>query len=393
MALHRVRPPRRRSEVTGEHPAVRDAGPQRELAGPSDHEPDRRHQVVDVVAGAQGSPRQQHQLPALDVDVRLVQRDPVPGDRVLHVADQLVDGRGQPAGSLFGEQPVGAVEAQEGRSDHPVLRLALVLGEVDAELGRQQRGQQVRRYGGRWRRRGSRRRRHRMAQQQPAGGDRGPEELRGECRRGRVGDHDLPGPGSSVGPADGAGRGADDHELPVHDRVPGEDEVDGARVDAAGGAQDHRAHRRAQVADPSEHPVHAAGRAGRAEGVVRTVEQQQHGVATPLEQVRALVLGNRHEGREHGVQDVAELLGPGAPLPRESLGQAGEARDVEHHQAGVQLPVREAVAGGRPPGKQPGHVGRVLRPEREVRRGHRPSPPAAASTPPTRRRWRRPCPR
>ena len=231
-----------------------------------------------------------------------------------------------------------------------------------------------------------------MAQQQSAGGDRRPEELRGECRRGGVGDHDLAGPGSGVGPADGAGRGADDHQLPVHDRVPGEDEVDGARVDAAGGAQDHRAHRRTQVTDPAEHPVHAPGRAGGPQRVPEALEQQQHGVTAPLQQVRALHLGDVDQRGEHGVQDVAELLGAGPALLREPLGQAGESRDVEHHQAGVQLPVREAVTGGRPPGQQPGQVGRVLRPDRGIGCAcHRPSPPAAASTPPTRRRWLRPC--
>ena len=104
-------------------------------------------------------------------------------------------------------------------------------------------------------------------------------------------------------------------------------------------------------------------RAARATGGgAEPLEQQQHRVTAPLQEVRALHVGDVDQGGEHRVQDVAELLGAGPALLREPLGQAREARDVEQHQAGVELPVRQAVAGGGPSGQQPGQVGRVLGP-------------------------------
>ena len=211
----------------------------------------------------------------------------------------------------------------------------------------------------RGRQRGNTLGRHRVGQEQSARGDGRTEDLRGECRRRRVRDHDLAGAGRGVGSADGGGCGADHHQLPVHRRVAREDEVDGAAVDAAGGAEHHPAHRGAQVPDPAEHPVHAPCGTGRSEGVPEPVEQQQHRVTAPLQQVGALDLGDVHQGGEHRVQDVAELLGPGPALLREPLGQPREAGDVEQHQAGVELTVRQAAVRGRPARQHPGRTPRA----------------------------------
>ena len=116
----------------------------------------------------------------------------------------------------------------------------------------------------------------------------------------------------------------------------------------------HRAH-------PLQRMPHAVGRAARADGMVPAAEQQQHGVAAPLQQVGALLVRRGQEPHEGVVEDVAHLLGADPPSPREALRQAREAGDVDERERALDDAPRRPALGQ--PFDQ--HVGDV-RPEDDL---------------------------
>ena len=63
--------------------------------------------------------------------------------------------------------------------------------------------------------------------------------------------------------------------------------------------------------------------------VVRAVEQEQERVAAPLEEPGAPVVRVVEQRDEHAVERVAHQLGADLALPRETLRERGEARDVD----------------------------------------------------------------
>ena len=72
--------------------------------------------------------------------------------------------------------------------------------------------------------------------------------------------------------------------------------------------------------DRAQLAAHAGRGAHRSNGVVLAREEEQHGVAAPLDQVPALPAGVGEQRREGGVEDVAQLLGahraPAVPAAR-----------------------------------------------------------------------------
>src|SRR5215207_1092590 len=92
--------------------------------------------------------------------------------------------------------------------------------------------------------------------------------------------------------------------------------------------------------------------------MVWTIEEQQQRVTTPLQKVATFVLGVHKQLAKNGVQEVAQLLGTFPTTARQSLGEWGEADDVEQQQAAVDDPVDGAQFSGRPRRQQPRYVGR-----------------------------------
>ena len=66
--------------------------------------------------------------------------------------------------------------------------------------------------------------------------------------------------------------------------------------------------------------------------VICSVEQEEQRITPELQQVTPASVAERDHRAEDPVQDLGELLGPDAPMRRESLGEAGEAGDVDEHQ-------------------------------------------------------------
>ena len=103
-------------------------------------------------------------------------------------------------------------------------------------------------------------------------------------------------------------------------------------------------------------PLHLPGRAAGAQLVVRAVEQQEQGVAAPLEEAGAPVVGLVEERAEHAVERVAHQLGADLALPGEPLGQRGEARDVDEDERCLELLVAGVRRRAQPVDDQPRHV-------------------------------------
>jgi hypothetical protein len=95
--------------------------------------------------------------------------------------------------------------------------------------------------------------------------------------------------------------------------------------------------------------------------MVWTIEEQQQRVTAPLEKVGALVLGTHEQLAEDGVEQVAQLLSAFPAPTSQSLGEWGEASDVEQQQASIDDSVGRPWLSGGPSGQQPRHVRRWRR--------------------------------
>ena len=66
-------------------------------------------------------------------------------------------------------------------------------------------------------------------------------------------------------------------------------------------------------------------------------EEEQDGVAAPLHEPGAVVVGDREKLREAGVEGVAHLLGADLALAGETLGHRREAGDVDERERALDL--------------------------------------------------------
>ena len=111
--------------------------------------------------------------------------------------------------------------------------------------------------------------------------------------------------------------------------VSAQEEVEQAAVDPDGHAQIDLPRRRRRLADPLQAPTHPRRRPRGPRRVVLPIEQQQDGVASPLDQPGAVLVGDREELGEGRVQDVVELFEAHLPLAGEALGHLGESGDID----------------------------------------------------------------
>ena len=175
------------------------------------------------------------------------------------------------------------------------------------------------------------------------------------CRGGRA-DGNLAGFGHGLH-LDGRARGgAGDDELPV--QVADEEEVEGAAVDANRHPQRDEPRRGAQLAGrPHLRCMSSAARQARA-SCSGAVEQEQDGVATPLDHAGALGVGDRQQLGEAVVEQVVHLLGADLALLREPLGERGEARDVDEGKRPLDLLVSRVRRLAQPLDRDSRHVRR-----------------------------------
>ena len=285
-----------------------------------------------VVTGADRGPRDQQDLPAARGDVGLEERHLVVGDRLGDVADAGVERFAGGVGTLPREQVVGAGERHEPDSYVTVLRLTGPLQQVLADRDREP-YRQVNGVGGS--NLGLPPRRRRFAPEQPGRRpDRLTEQVGVEQGTGGRRHGDLPGACDGLGLDHGGHVRAADEQLTVPRRVPHQEEVERPAVHTHGHPELHLAGAGRQPPDHAEAGAHPEGGAARALRVVVTVEEQQHGVAAPLHQVRAVRVGHAEQLGERHVQRVAHVLRPDLAEPRQSLGESREAGDVrEDHRA------------------------------------------------------------
>ena len=94
-------------------------------------------------------------------------------------------------------------------------------------------------------------------------------------------------------------------------------------------------------ADPLDRPLQLPRRPGRARLVTRAVEEEQQRVAAPLEQAGSPVVGLVEQCPEHAVEGVAHQLGADLSAACQTLGERGEARDVDEREGSLNLSIRD----------------------------------------------------
>ncbi len=173
-------------------------------------------------------------------------------------------------------------------------------------------------------------------------------------RRGRRAQDDLPRVGGVFHERDlGRGRAGDDQLTML-----GTDQEEGygTGMHADRQPQAGRAGRGPDPADPAEHPAHLERRPARQGRVLLALEQQQHGVAAPLHQPRAVTERDGEQIGEDRAQDVAHLLRADRPRARQPLGQGRESGDIDKRERAVDLAVHGVRGVPEPVDDQVGHV-------------------------------------
>ncbi len=199
----------------------------------------------------------------------------------------------------------------------------------------------------------------------PSGGSRADEEVGAlalpadppalQRVRGPRADQDLTRLGGVLQLERPRGRRPERDQLAV--RALDEEELARAGVDAGGHAQvdrPDRAHRRAGRLDE---PLHLGGRVAGARFMLVALEQHQQGVPAELEHVAAVAAGDSDQALEHAADDEDQLLGAGAPLGGESLGEGREAGEVDRDQRSVEPPIELPWVVARPADDERRQVG------------------------------------
>ena len=343
IAHHGVRPPGLRADVAGEDRATVDAGAQAETGARREHVAEGSEHPLLVVARGRRSARRQIELHGADVDVGFEPGDPVARARLPDLLGDSVEQREQRLLALAGQQRVGARDLEEGDRDVPVLGLAARhremraqwLGDVDLELGALDVG--------RWRHRaraGLQPHEEERILQRPAQ----PRwiHLRGGLRA----DHDFRRRCEILQLEDARRCWTADDQLAV--RALRDEHVARAGVHSGRHPQNERADRADGAANAFDRPLHVRGGTARARGVPFADEDEKQSVATELEHVAAVPLGDVDQLGEDGGDGGDQLLRALPPFRGELLGQGGEARDVDRDErtvdragplAGLEAPV------------------------------------------------------
>jgi hypothetical protein len=191
--------------------------------------------------------------------------------------------------------------------------------------------------------------------QQQAGALLRPDVSRREERSRLGADDDLTGVGDRLHVHGAGGARAGDHELAVE--LAGEEEVERAGMDADRHPQLHKARRRAKDPEPAQLTLHRRSGPGGTRRMLGLVEQQEHGVATPLDDTRAVVVGDVEQPAEAQVERVVHLFGANLALARQTLGHGREPGDVDKRERPLDLSVPSVRRLAQPADQKPRYVG------------------------------------
>ena len=108
-------------------------------------------------------------------------------------------------------------------------------------------------------------------------------------------------------------------------------------MDADGHAQPDVPGRCRERAHRTQRAAHFDGGAAAASGVTGSGEEQEHGIAAELQQVRALLVGGGEQPGEAAAHHLRHLFGADLALAREALGHRREAGDVHEHEGAIDL--------------------------------------------------------
>ena len=133
-------------------------------------------------------------------------------------------------------------------------------------------------------------------------------------------------------------------------------EVDRAGVNCGGDAELNAAGGRSHLSDAGGGLRHEPGGATRAACGIRPAEEQEDGVASPLQQFAAARLGDVELRRERVGDDLADLLCARLAPNREPLAQGREAGDVDERERAVDGLVRAITFVFEPLEREPRHV-------------------------------------
>ena len=137
------------------------------------------------------------------------------------------------------------------------------------------------------------------------------------------------------------------------------------RMDANRHAELDGPHRAFRLPDLLDRPLHVRRGAGGAIRMPVVDEEQEQGVATELEHVATVPLGDRDQVVEDGRDPLDELLGTRFPVDGKPLRQGREAGDVDRDERAVEDPLAWRVGFLAPGADEP----RKVRSERRRRRG------------------------
>ncbi len=132
--------------------------------------------------------------------------------------------------------------------------------------------------------------------------------------RGLRAEHDLAGRRDRLGQHACGRIVADDQQLAVY--PPDEEEVEGPGVEPAGHPQPNRAGGRRQPPHAGERLLHGERGRRRTDRVVVPTKEEEHCVATELEQVCLVRVRSGDQLRKGRVEDGGDLLGSFAALAR-----------------------------------------------------------------------------
>ena len=282
-----------------------------------------------------GAPAVKKNLDAALRDVGHVERNVVALGDLLDRADALVERLRERRRTDLGEQHIGVHQVEEHRGDRAMLRLAALEQDVLARGDRDARrdvdlahATDVR---------SGRLVDVRHGDEQADAALTQADARRSETLGERRAEPDLAGIGAAL---DHRRLGGD---RPCHEQLA----VDAAReeeVDRPGRDPDRHPQRRprathAHPPDGRDRSLHLPRRTRGAALVAVALEEEQHRVASPLEQAGAPAVRLVEQRAEDRVERVAQQLRADLPAPVEALGQRGEARDVDERERPFNRPV------------------------------------------------------
>ncbi len=333
VAHHRVPAAVGGPELTSEHRAPIDPGPDRERQLGLHDLPQREEHALLVVAHHPRGSGAEPDLGPVGRDVRVEEADLVTLGCVLDYPHELIHAPSRCGDPVGRDDGVEAAELKEGDDRGPVLGRHVASEEVGADGTRQARGDRL---GRRLRRLGRAAPRARgRARKEHSRARLGAHAVAGQQRGRPFAQEDLAGRGRTLHRHHGRRGRAPHEQLAV--RPADQEHRVGAAMHADRHPQDDLAAAGPDPAGLAQRSPHPSGRRAGPGGVILAREPQQHRVAAELQQRAAELVGAAEQRGKARVDRVDEVLGALLAPARETLGQAREPRHVREHHRPLEL--------------------------------------------------------